>query len=162
MYAEAVINPAMVRTIDTYFSRIYLFHQNHSGNVCTIHKKNISLVRLIIDSLISWLFLSSCTLSGTSIFSYYLLFCWGETGWSGKAGRRGVFVGQLLFLIKKLVLVRRLVVRKTASGSWSGGTTPDGGRIILIIGAMIMPALRHGWMSIRAIWKDTEKAIRNM
>ena len=75
MCVDAVINPAMVRTIDTYFSRIYLFHQNHNDNVCTLHKTNISLVRLIIDSLISGLFLSSCTLSGTSIFSYYLLFC---------------------------------------------------------------------------------------
>ncbi len=74
MCADAVINPAMVRTIYAYFSRIYFFHQNHNDNICTFHKAKASLVRLRIDALVSRLLLSSCILSGTSIFSYNL-FC---------------------------------------------------------------------------------------
>lgn len=104
MYADSVINPAMVRKINSSFSRIYLhfnigkflsdlfkeeisiyfflnavsarknlsFYQN--DNICTLHETDMSLVRSIIDGLISELLLSFCTLSGTSIFSYNL-FC---------------------------------------------------------------------------------------
>jgi hypothetical protein len=110
MDADTVVNPAMVRKIDGSFSRIYLrfntgkllcdlvnektllyffliavfdrkdlsFHQN--DNICTIHETDMSLVRSIIDGLISGLFLSFCTLSDTSFFSDDFLFCWGSTG----------------------------------------------------------------------------------
>ena len=105
MDADAVINPAMVRKIDGSFSRIYLrfntgkllcdlvneetilyfflnavsdcknlsFYQN--DNMCTLHETDMSLVRSINDGLISKLFLSFCTLSDTSLFSYDFLFC---------------------------------------------------------------------------------------
>ena len=110
MDADAVVNPAVVRKIDGSFSRIYLrfnigkflcdlvneetllyfflnavsdrknlnFHQN--DNICTLHATDMSLVRSIIDGLISRLFLSFCTLSDTSFFSDDFLFCWGTTG----------------------------------------------------------------------------------
>jgi len=110
MDADAVVNPAVVRMIDGSFSRIYLrfntgkllcdlvneetllyffliavsdrkylsFYQN--DNICTIHETDMSLVRSIIDGLISGLFLSFCTLSDTSFFSDDFLFCWGSTG----------------------------------------------------------------------------------
>ena len=170
MCADAVDNPVMLIKNNGSLCRKYIFHHNHNkshhhshiykDNKYNIHASNVYLVRLIIDSLISRLLLSSCILSGTSIFSYNL-FCWGETGWNGKEGGRGVFAGQLSLPIKKLVLVRRLAVRRPASGSWSGGIMTAGGKIILIIGAMIMPGSKHGWTYIPVIWKITEKATRN-
>ena len=110
MDADAVINPVMVRKINGSFSRIYLrfntgkllcdlvneetllyffliavsdrknlnFHQN--DNICTLHATDMSLMRSIIDGLISRLFLSFCVLSDTSFFSDDFLFCWGSTG----------------------------------------------------------------------------------
>ena len=111
MCANVVINPVMVRKINGSFSRIYLrfntgnllcdlvneetllyffliavsdrknlnFHQN--DNICTLHETDMSLVRSIIDGLISRLLLSFCVfLSDTSFFSDDFLFCWGSTG----------------------------------------------------------------------------------
>lgn len=109
MCADTVINPAMVRKIDSSFSRIYLrfniekllcalvngetilylflmavskhkdlrFYQN--DNICTLHETDMSLVRPIIDGLMSRLLFSFCVSSVASFFSDDLLFCRGET-----------------------------------------------------------------------------------
>jgi hypothetical protein len=110
MDAGSVVNPAVVRKIDGFFSRIY--HRFNIGkllcdlvneetllyffliavsdrknlnfhrneNICTLHETDMSLMPSIIDGLISRLLLSFCVLSDTSFFSDDFLFCWGSTG----------------------------------------------------------------------------------
>jgi hypothetical protein len=110
MDADAVVNPAMVRKIDSSFSRICLRFNigkflsdlineetllyffliavsdrkdlsfHQNDNICTLHETDMSLVRSIIGGLISRLLLSFCALSDTSFLSDDFLFCWGSTG----------------------------------------------------------------------------------
>ena len=105
MDADAVINPAMVRKIDGFFSRIDLrFHTgkllrdpvsgetllyffpvavsdrkdlsfHQNDNIGTLQETNMSSLRAINDGLISRLLLSFCTLSDSSFFSDDLLLC---------------------------------------------------------------------------------------
>lgn len=109
MSADAVIDPAMVRKIDGYFSRIYL-HSNtekllcdhvneetllyffltsvsdrfdlsfhQNDNISTFHETDRSLLRAISDGLIPRLLPSFCNSSDTSFFPTSL-FCRGKTG----------------------------------------------------------------------------------
>lgn len=109
MSADAVIDPAMVRKINGYFSRVYLpsntekllcdrvneetlqyffltaisdrfdLSFHQNDNIGTFHETDRSLVRVISDGLISRLLPSFCILSDTSFFPT-ILFCRGRTG----------------------------------------------------------------------------------
>jgi len=173
MDSDAVVNPAVVRKIDGSFSRIYL-RFNTGKLLCDLVNEETLLYfflnavltvrsqfpskwqlmhhswdRYVFDAFDNWrltsrVLLSFCTLPDTSFFFWRFIILFRRNGMKGKRRPKKCFCGALIILIRKSVPVRRLVVWKTASGSWSGETMSAGGRVILVIGAMIMPAWRHG------------------
>lgn len=51
MYADKVVNLAMVRKVNTFLNQIYHFHKNQNDNVHTFRETNISSVRLLDGNL---------------------------------------------------------------------------------------------------------------
>lgn len=82
MRADAVVNQAMIEKKNDSLRRKCFFHYNQKNrkyhnhirkdNGFAIRKSNVYGIRFIIISLISRLLFSSCTLPGSTFFSYHL------------------------------------------------------------------------------------------